>query len=63
MDSDRYRRVREAAMERERENRADRVQRILAEARRHIANKDGAAPSGIKYSQPIETPSPSLIFK
>jgi hypothetical protein len=52
--------VRDAAIETERENRDDRVRCVLEQGWRNVR---GSAPSGIRYSEPVETPSPSLIYK
>jgi hypothetical protein len=61
MDTSRQRRVRAAAIEAERENREDRVRRVLAEARRNVGRLASAPAGGLRYSEPVEMPS--MIFK
>jgi hypothetical protein len=59
MNANRHRRLREAAIKDEREHRADHVRRVLEEARRNVRG----APGGVCYTEPVETPQPSLVYK
>jgi hypothetical protein len=58
MDTNRHRRIRAAAIEAEHKNHDRDVQRVLEAARRHVR-----ASGGVRYTDPVETPRSSLVFK
>jgi hypothetical protein len=58
MNTNRQRRVRDAAIAAEHKNHGDNVRRVLEQARRNVR---GGAPGGVRYSEPVETPA--LVYK